>query len=433
MNISIFGLGYVGCVGVGCLAELGHNVIGVDIDKNKVNLINEGKATIVENEIDELIQKNTETGRINATSNVEEAIKNSDVAIICVGTPNDANGHLNMKYIEKVAEEIGKELKNKNGFFTIAIRSTVMPGTNHKVRDIVAKASNRTPNNNFAVVSNPEFLREGIAVKDFFNPPYTVLASESEKAIDVMKKVYSGINADIKIVDIGTAELIKFVNNSFHALKVAFGNEIGRICKELNVDVFSLMDLFVSDTILNISPYYFRPGFAYGGSCLPKDLKALNTIAHDKYINTPILSSIENSNRNHIDFAYKMILAKGFRNIGFVGISFKSGTDDLRFSPTLELVERLLGKGYNVSVYDSNIQLSRLTGKNREFMFSKLPHIDRILVNKEEQFVEQNDFFVVSHKQKSLIEKILITEKPLLELNKVIEELEKRHGEGITW
>jgi GDP-mannose 6-dehydrogenase len=248
-----------------------------------------------------------------------------------------------------------------------------------------------------------------------------------------MKEVYSGVNGEIKIVDIGTAELIKFVNNSFHALKVAFGNEIGRICKELNIDVFSLMDLFVNDKILNISPYYFRPGFAYGGSCLPKDLKALNTIAHDKYINVPILASIDNSNREHIDFAYELIISKGIRNIGFLGISFKPGTDDLRFSPTLELVERLLGKGYNVAVYDENINLSKITGKNRDFLFSKLPHIDRILINDEKEFVDKCELFVVSHKQIGVIEQIISKGKKVIELNKVIAEMNKVQGEGITW
>lgn len=433
MNISIFGLGYVGCVGLGCLAELGHNVIGVDIDPNKVKLINLGKATIVEKDIDDLIKLNKDKGKLSATENVAEAVENSDLAVICVGTPNDSNGHLNMEYIENVAEEIGEELKKKKGFFTVAIRSTVTPGTNRKVKEILTKKSGKEPNIDFSVVSNPEFLREGIAVNDFFNPPYTVLASESTRGIKVMKKAYSGIKADVKIVDIGTAELIKFVNNSFHALKVAFGNEIGRISKELNVDVFSLMDLFVNDKILNISPYYFKPGFAYGGSCLPKDLKALNTIAHDKYINVPILSSIGHSNKEHIDYAYEAITSKGFRNIGFVGISFKSGTDDLRFSPVLELVERLLGKGYNISVYDENINLSRLTGKNKDFLFTKLPHIDKILLDNDEKFVVGNEYFVISDKQISILDKIIDLSKPFLELNKINNELEGAKGEGITW
>ncbi len=433
MNISIFGLGYVGCVGVGCLAEMGHQVVGVDVEQTKVNLINEGKATIVENGIDELIFSNKKRNRIKATTNVKEAVSESDVAIICVGTPNDANGHLNMEYIENVAREIGRELKEKNGFYTIAIRSTVMPGTNKKIAGIIANKSGKASNMDFGVVSNPEFLREGSAVKDFFNPPYTVLASESEKAIKVMKDVYSGINGDIQIVDVGTAELIKFVNNSFHALKVAFGNEIGRICKELNVNVFSLMDLFVKDTILNISPYYFRPGFAYGGSCLPKDLKALNTIAHDKYINVPILSSIDDSNRVHIDYAYKIIISKGIRNIGFLGISFKPGTDDLRFSPILELVERLLGKGYNVKVFDSNINVSRLLGKNKDYLLSKLRHIDKILVTNEDEFIKQSELFVISHNHKKIISKILDSEKYIFELNKVIDNINDEQGEGISW
>ena len=434
MNISIFGLGYVGCVGVGCLAELGHNVIGVDINESKVNLINQGKATIIEKDIDEIIRKNRIEGRIRATLDVKDAVDNSDVAIICVGTPNDDNGHLNMKHIEDVTRQIAESIKDKNSFFTIAIRSTVMPGTNEKVSKIIETVSGRKNNIDFGVVSNPEFLREGSAVKDFFDPPYTVLASSSKKALEQMKAVYEKIDAEFIITDIGTAELIKLVNNSFHALKVAFGNEIGRICKNLGIDVFSVMDLFTRDTMLNISPYYFKPGFAYGGSCLPKDLKALNTIAHDKYVRTPILSSVEISNKYHIDFAYDLIVKKGKKKIGFVGISFKPGTDDLRYSPVLELVERLLGKGYEISIYDENINLSSLLGKNKEFLFSKLPHINKILQISPHVFVENSELFIISHNIEK-IKRLLFKRKDvhIIELNRVFETNMKENCEGISW
>lgn len=402
MNISIFGLGYVGCVGLGCLSEAGHKIIGVDVDPIKVNLVNNGKATIVEKDIDELIKKNFDGGLISATSNSNEAIENSEVAIICVGTPNDQYGHLDMTHIHTVAHELGRALKSLDKFLTVAIRSTVMPETNKQICDIISLESNKIMGEDFAVVSNPEFLREGSAVNDFFNPPYTVIASDSQKGIDVMKEVYRDVNAEVIVSDIGSAELIKFVNNSYHGLKVVFANEIGRICKSLEVDSRILMDLFVRDKILNISPYYFKPGFAYGGSCLPKDLKALNSIAHEKFISLPVLSSIEESNQIHIQHALDMIVNQNKRKIGFYGLSFKSGTDDLRFSPALEIAERLLGKGYEIKIYDKNINLSQLMGKNKDYIYKKLPHINKLLVDDITKLEDEIEILVIVNKDEDL-------------------------------
>jgi GDP-mannose 6-dehydrogenase len=435
MNISIFGLGYVGCIGLGCLAEQGHYMIGVDIEKSKVNLINSGKATIVEKDIDGLIRKNFENKRITATTNTTEAVKDSNVAIICVGTPNNENGHLDMTHIHTVAKEIGAALKEKNDFYTIAIRSTVMPGTNKKVGEIIEQYSGKKKGKDFAVVSNPEFLREGSAVADFFNPPYTVLSSESAKAIEVMREVYQSINAEVVITDIGAAELIKFVNNSFHGLKVVFANEIGRICKALGIDSGNLMELFVKDKILNISPYYLKPGFAYGGSCLPKDLKALNSIAHDKYIKLPVLSSVESSNQVHIEHAMKLLMNKNKKKIGFYGISFKAGTDDLRFSPALELAERLLGKGYEIKVYDRNVILSRLTGKNKEYIFNKLPHINKLLVEDVNEFITSIEVLVIVNKDND-INKIFdmdLSNIDIIDLVRATEDVKLNNYEGICW
>lgn len=403
MNISIFGLGYVGCVGLGCLAESGHNIIGVDIDHIKVDLINDGQATIVEKDIDLLIKNNLNKGRVKATTDSSEAVQNTDIAIICVGTPNDENGHLDMSHINTVAREVGKTLKNKNSFFTVAIRSTVMPGTNEKIAAIISEESGKQSEKDFAVVSNPEFLREGSAVYDFFNPPYTVLASMSEKGLDVMKELYNKINAEIIVTDIGSAELIKFVNNSYHGLKVVFANEVGRICKSLGVDSRILMDLFVRDKILNISSYYFKPGFAYGGSCLPKDLKALNSIAHDNYIKLPVLSSIEDSNQVHINHALETINSYNNRKIGFYSLSFKAGTDDLRFSPALDIAERLLGKGKEIRVYDKNINVSKLTGKNKDFIFEKLPHINELLFEDLDEFLCDLELLIIVNKDESIV------------------------------
>ncbi len=436
MNIAIFGLGYVGCVGLGCLADEGHNMIGVDVEKNKVDLINNGKATIVEKDIDELIQKNFKNNKIKATTNSTEAIENSQAAIICVGTPNDKNGHLDMSHIYGVAREIGNSLKNKNEFYTIAIRSTVMPGTNQKVTEIIAETSGKNENKDFGVVSNPEFLREGSAVSDFRNPPFTTLASESQKALEVMKQVYNSINSEIIISDIGAAELIKFINNSFHGLKVVFANEVGRICKALDVDSKSVMELFIKDKILNISSYYFKPGFAYGGSCLPKDLKALNSIAHDKYIKVPVLASISESNQNHIEYALELIMSKNKKKIGFYGISFKAGTDDLRFSPALELVERLLGKGFEIKIYDENVHISRLTGKNKDFIFNKLPHINEILIEDFEDFSNSIEILVIvnNDKEAEIFTKGVMNQKYIIDLAGITENFHPlRNYEGICW
>lgn len=436
MNISIFGLGYVGCIGLGCLSELGHRLIGVDVDQTKVDLINSGKAAIVEKDIDDLILRNFGNNKISATTNSIEAVKDSEVAIICVGTPNNENGKLNMNYIYHVADEIANALKEKENFFTIAIRSTVMPGTNKEIIKIIEEKSGKKNNEDFAVVSNPEFLREGSAVNDFFNPPYTVLASESPKGINVMKEVYSKINAEIMVVDIGSAELIKLVNNTFHALKIVFANEIGRISKSLGVDSFKLMDLFVKDKQLNISHRYFLPGFAYGGSCLPKDLKALNTIAHDNYVQLPTIASIEVSNKIHIEYALSIILNKNKNKIGFYGLAFKAGTDDLRFSPALELVERLLGKGFNVKIYDKNVNLSKLMGKNRDYLFNKLPHINVLLKENLDDFLNNIDILVIVNKEKG-VEEILhrkLDNVEIVDLIRVFKDNETSLGyDGICW
>ena len=400
MKISVFGLGYVGCVGMGCLSELGHELIGVDIVPQKVALINKGQATVVEKGLDDLIETGRKNGRIRATTDTVEGIRASELSFICVGTPNLPTGHLDMTALESVVRAIGQALKEKNGtFHTVAIRSTVMPGTNRAVAKILGDVSGLREGEDFGVVSNPEFLREGTAVQDFFNPPYTVLASGDSRSRELMRTLYEPLSGESIDVDIEVAELIKFLNNSYHALKVAFANEIGRVCKSMKTDSRKLMDLFCRDTILNISPYYFKPGFAYGGSCLPKDLKALQLLAHDHYVDVPILSSVHKSNEEHILAAEQLIVEKGTRKIGFLSISFKPGTDDLRFSPALELAERLLGKGYDVRVYDQNLNLSCLMGKNRDFLFEKLPHIEKILLDSPDKLFEWCTVLVVGNNE----------------------------------
>ncbi|MBA7633414.1 GDP-mannose 6-dehydrogenase [subsurface metagenome] len=439
MKISIFGLGYVGCVGVGCLSKLGHNIIGVDINSEKVALINQGKSPVVEKGLNELIKDGVDKELVSATQNYKDAILNSDISFITVGTPNDINGHLDMSHINAVVEHIAKGIEEKNSFHVIVVRSTVEPGTNLKIGKLVEKISGRVMNENFGVVSNPEFLREGSALDDFFNPPYTLIASESKKALEIIRELYKDVNGEIVETEVGIAEIIKFINNSYHALKVSFANEIGRVCKKLNIDGTKVMNIFSMDTKLNISSSYFKPGFAYGGSCLPKDLKALNLLAHDNYTQIPILSAVEKSNEIHLDLAFNLITSKKKKKIGFLGLSFKQGTDDIRYSPSLELVERLIGKGYEVKIYDNYISLSQLMGKNKEMLYAKIPHIVRILVNGIDELVESSELIVISYTDKVFKEYIfnnqnILKDKYIIDLARIDNKLETwKNYEGICW
>ena len=399
MNISIFGLGYVGCVGAACLAHLGHNVIGVDVSQSKVDLINEGRPTIIEKDIEELCRSAHRSGKLSATTDVQRAINTSDISFIAVGTPSTAEGHLNLNYIHTVARQIGSALRDKQGFHVIAIRSTVLPGTNNRVGEIIAEESGKQRNIDFAVVSNPEFLREGTSVHDFLNPPLTLIGSDSQKATQIFRSLYKDIHADFIETDIRVAEIMKYVNNTFHALKIVFGNEVGNICKVLDIDSHKVMDIFCRDRQLNISPYYFKPGFAYGGSCLPKDTRALRTLAHDNYISVPVIEHIEKSNDLQKQKAVKLISKYGCRNVGILGLSFKAGTDDLRCSPIVDVVETLLGKGFNISIYDKNVKISELTGTNREFIMAKIPHLQHFVTDNLDDVITASDVIVVTNKE----------------------------------
>jgi len=406
MKISIFGLGYVGCVGMGCLAKHGHSVIGVDVSDEKVRLINEGTPTIVENGIDDLIKNAFDNSLIKATKDYVNAVKETDISFICVGTPSSENGHLDLRYIFATAEEIGEALKNKQAFHIVVIRSTVFPGTNEKVGKLIEEKSGKIMNEDFAVVSNPEFLREGTAVKDYLNPPLTVIGSSCEQAINTMKELYSFSDAPVEIVPIGVAEMIKYVNNSYHALKVVFANEVGSICKKVGVDAHEVMRIFCMDKQLNISSYYFKPGFAYGGSCLPKDLKGLKTLAHDYYLDTPVLNAIEESNEKLIDKELQVIEGLGKKKIGILGLSFKAGTDDMRNSPIIHIIESLYGKGYDVRIYDKNVSLSRIIGKNKSVVQEKLPHISTMLKDNIDEVKDWAEVLVISNKDEQF-EKIV--------------------------
>ena len=406
MNISIFGLGYVGCVGAACLAKLGHKVIGVDVSENKVRLMNEGKPTIIEEGIAELCQQAHDNGLMSATTNVNEAIQQTTISFIVVGTPSSKEGHLNLNYIYTVAQQIGEALKvkykngAKNDMHIVAIRSTVLPGTNEKVGEIIADASGLVRGKDFTVVSNPEFLREGTSVQDYFNPPLTLIGTDSKEAEETFRELYKGIDAEFICTDIKVAEVMKYVNNTYHALKIVFGNEVGNICKGLNVDSHKLMEIFCKDKQLNISPYYFKPGFAYGGSCLPKDMKALKTLAHDLYIDVPVIESIFESNELQKKRAVQMIMAQGKRKVGILGLSFKAGTDDLRCSPIVDVVESLLGKGFEIRIYDKNVKVSELTGTNKDFIMAKIPHLQHFVTDDLDAVCQESDVLVVTNKEK---------------------------------
>lgn len=433
MNISIFGLGYVGCVGMGCLASQGHKIVGVDVSDKKVELINQGIPTIVEKGIDELILKGHMKGLVSATKDYISAVISTDISFICVGTPSSDNGHLDLTYIMKTAEQIGEALKEKSGFHVVVIRSTVFPGTNEKVGQIIADISGKEINKDFAIVSNPEFLREGTAVNDYLNPPLTVIGSSSDKAVDIMKHVYGWSSAPVEIVSIGVAEMIKYVNNSYHALKVVFANEIGSICKKLKIDSHEVIRIFCMDKQLNISPYYFRPGFAYGGSCLPKDLRGLKTLAHDLYLDTPVLNAISPSNSMLIERQTEAIEKIGKKNIGVLGLSFKAGTDDMRNSPIIHIIESLHGKGFDVKIFDKNVSLSRIIGKNKSVIEERLPHLSTMLIDNIDDVTDWAEVLIIANKDPKFSEIVPTPEQIIVDLVRV-KELEKYNNyNGLWW
>lgn len=397
-RISIFGLGYVGAVSAACLARDGHTVIGVDPNQTKVDLINEGKSPIVEHGLDELIRDGVAGGRLSAVTDAASAVAGSDISFVCVGTPSAANGSLDLRYVQAVCEEIGAVLKGLDRPHTVVIRSTILPGTMQSVvLPALRQSSGREPGKDFAVLNNPEFLREGTAVNDYFNPPKTVIGALHPDNARPLEAVYAGLPGPKITTSLETAELVKYVDNVWHALKVGFANEVGAICKQLNIDSHPLMDIFCQDRKLNISPTYLKPGFAFGGSCLPKDVRALTYKSRQLDLKLPIIGSILDSNELHLQRAMDMVTRHGRRPLGVLGLSFKPGTDDLRESPMVELVERLLGKGYDLRIYDRNVSLASLMGANREFIFRHIPHIAKLLAPTLEEVVQHAEVLVVSH------------------------------------
>ena len=436
MNISIFGLGYVGCVSIGCLAKNGHHVIGVDVSQIKVDQINAGKATIIEKDIDHIIADQRAKGNIEATTDSKEAILKTDISIVAVGTPSSDKGHLNLDFIFKVAEIAGLGIKEKNDFHIIAIRSTIMPGTCDKFATIVEEVSGKKRNINFAIVDNPEFLREGTAVEDYYNPPLTLIGSDNNEAAETVASLYRQLPGEVIITDLKIAEIMKYVNNTFHALKISFGNEIGNICSEMGIDSHKVMEIFCKDKQLNISPYYFKPGFAFGGSCLPKDLKGLQTLAHDLYVNVPVIDSINKSNELQISRAVEIIQHTKKKRIGFLGLSFKAGTDDLRNSPAVAVVETLLGKGYSVKIYDKNIHISNLTGTNKVYIDFHIPHLSKLMVSDINDLTKDVDVIVINNKEQEYLDIIENTtgQVTIVDMVRLPESIRNKNNYlGINW
>jgi len=399
LKVSIFGLGYVGTVCAGCLAREGHEIVGVEPVRTKVQLVNSGKSPIIETEIEEIIADAVKSGRLRATDDSVQAILDTDLSFVCVGTPSQINGNLDLTHVRQVCEQLGQGLKDKTARHTVVIRSTILPGTMRRmVIPVLEESSGKKAGKDFGVCNNPEFLREGSAVMDFAFPSKTVIGELDGPSGEAVVALYAKLNAPLIRTDIETAEMIKYIDNSWHALKIGFANEIGNLCKSFSIDAHKAMEIFCQDKKLNISSAYLKPGFAFGGSCLPKDLRALAYSAKLHDLELPILNAILPSNELQVARGLQLIMVKGRKRVGILGFSFKEGTDDLRESPMIEIIERLTGKGYDVRIYDKNVQVARLVGANRDFILNRIPHISRLMVDNIDAVLEHAETIVIGNK-----------------------------------
>src|SRR3989475_1925930 len=398
MRVSVFGLGYVGSVSAASFAADGHEVIGVDVNADKVATVNAGRSPIVEPGLDDLLQRAVSEGRLRATPSTAEAIATSEVSLISVGTPSRKNGSLDLTYLRRVAEQIGAELRDKSAYHVVVVRSTVLPGTTHSVViPTLERTSGKKYGEGFGVSVNPEFLREGTALKDFRKPPLTLVGHNHAADASRTIALYQPIDAPLVSTSIRVAEMMKYTSNAWHALKVCFANEIGNICKRVGVDSHEVMDIFCRDEKLNLSSYYLKPGFAFGGSCLPKDVRALQYRAKELDLDLPVISQILPSNRLQIQRAFDEVMETGKQKIGLLGFSFKAGTDDLRESPIVILAEQLLGKGLSLCIYDKNVSLAKLVGSNKEYIEKQIPHLSSLLCNAVDEVIEKSEVIVVGN------------------------------------
>jgi GDP-mannose 6-dehydrogenase len=399
VRVSVFGLGYVGTVCAGCLATAGHEIVGVDQVQLKVDFFNQGRAPIIEPEIDAIMTQNAQAGRLRATTNPHEAVMQSELSFVCVGTPSQPNGNLDLRFIRRICEQIGEALRTKDAHHTVVIRSTILPGTMRKVViPTIEEFSGKKSGQDFGVCNNPEFLREGTAVADFRNPPKTVIGELDRASGDMLASLYEGIDAPLIRTDLSTAEMVKYVDNCWHALKIGFANEIGNLCDSIDVDAEAVMNIFCQDKKLNISSAYLKPGFAFGGSCLPKDLRALSYQARLNDLQLPILNSVLPSNEMQVARAVKLVTENGDTRVGVLGFSFKAGTDDLRESPVIELIERLIGKGYDLRIFDRNVNVARLVGANRDFILNRIPHISRLMMGTADEVLHHAQTVVIGNR-----------------------------------
>ncbi|MFZ0962491.1 MAG: nucleotide sugar dehydrogenase [Terriglobia bacterium] len=437
MKISIFGLGYVGTVSAGCLANDGHEVIGVDPIKTKVDLINEGRSPIIEADIDKIIASTTHAGRLRATHDATQAIQATELSFICVGTPSQANGNLDLRYIRRICEQIGEALRGKATRHVVVVRSTVVPGTIHKiVIPILEEFSRKKAGTDFGVCSNPEFLREGSAVRDFNSPPKTVIGEIDQSSGDKLASLYEKLEAPLFRTDLETAEMVKYIDNCWHALKIGFANEIGNLCKSFTIDSHKVMAIFCRDEKLNISPAYLQPGFAFGGSCLPKDLRALSYQAKMHDLELPIIGSILASNEKQITKGLQLIVEKGHKRVGILGFSFKAGTDDLRESPMIEVIEGLIGKGYDLRIFDKNVSIASLVGANRDFILNHIPHISKLMVDSVDSVLDHAQTVVIGNNDSAFrsVPERLRDGQVLVDFVRIIDRRsEKGKYDGICW
>ena len=438
MKVSVFGLGYVGSVSAASFAADGHEVIGVDVNPDKVASLSEGRSPIVEKGLDELIARGAADGSLRATTSTRDAVDHTDLSLICVGTPSRRNGSLDLTYLERVCEQIGEALARKPSYHVVVVRSTVLPGTTH---DVVIPALERTSGKKygagFGVSINPEFLREGTALQDFRNPPMTLVGHNYRSDAQPTEALYARVDAPLVTTSIRTAEMIKYASNTWHALKVCFANEVGNLCKRLEIDSHEVMDIFCRDDKLNLSSYYMKPGFAFGGSCLPKDVRAMQYRAKEVDLDMPVIQSILGSNQMQIQHAVDMVIESGRRRVGLLGFSFKAGTDDLRESPIVIMAEALLGKGYELRIYDRNVSLARLVGANKTYINTQIPHLSALLCETVDEVLAHSDVIVVGNNAPEFAEALKRTrpEQAVIDLVRVRanrNEIPARY-QGICW
>jgi GDP-mannose 6-dehydrogenase len=407
MDVSVFGLGYVGAVSAASVAADGHRVVGIDVNPDKVAAVNAGRSPIVESGLDELLRRCVSQGRLRATTDAAKGMRESGVSLVCVGTPSRRNGSLDLTYLERVCEQIGRGLREKSSYHVVVVRSTVLPGTtNDVVIPTLERRSGKKYGEDFGVAVNPEFLREGTALQDFRKPPLTVVGHNHAADASSTIALYQSIDAPLVCTSIRVAEMMKYTSNAWHALKVCFANEIGNLCQRMGIDSHEVMDIFCRDEKLNLSPYYLKPGFAFGGSCLPKDVRALQYCAKQLDLDVPVLSHILPSNQLQIQHAIDQVMETGKKRIGLLGISFKAGTDDLRESPMMILAEALLGKGLTLRIFDRNVSLAKLVGANKAYLEHQIPHLSSLLCTDIDEVIGGSEVIVVGNRSPEFVDAV---------------------------